>query len=150
MPEDIHPTLWTRIEHLIVSGRFAVTREAYDELSHLGGSIGECLQRQAAAILMEIGEEGWNWQAYIQHNVRMQHAHEPFISEYNGGRKTTVCLTDISTIALAKTLRLPVISMECTAGPGAQRRKHIPDICQLERVEHMTFNDLLHREGIVV
>ena len=58
-------------------------------------------------------------------------------------------LNDISIIALARTLELPVVSMETKLPPDA-KWKRIPCICGLEAVEHLTFNDFLRKEGIVL
>ena len=149
MPEDIHPTLWGTIEEFVCSGRLATTKEIYDELTHIRGSIGDCLNDNEEALLMEVGVGEWDWNAYVAHGVRMQEVHRPFISEYNGGRKGTVGLNDISIIALARSLGLPVISMESTQPPGSATRR-IPHICQAEGVEHLTFNDFLRRERIAI
>ena len=58
-------------------------------------------------------------------------------------------LNDISIIALAKATGLPLVSMESSTGNSA-KRKRIPDICDLEEVAHLTFNDFLRRAGIRV
>jgi Domain of unknown function (DUF4411) len=72
------------------------------------------------------------------------------ISEYNGNRKNTVGLKDLTIIALAKTLNVPVVSSEkrLNSLQDSEKRQKIPDICDKEGVEHMTFNDLLRAEGI--
>ena len=57
-------------------------------------------------------------------------------------------LNDISIIALAKALDLPLVSMEKPASVNATARRKIPDVCRLVQVEHLTFNDFLRREGI--
>jgi hypothetical protein len=149
MPEDIHPTLWGKIAKFVCSGRLAVTTEIYDELLHLPGGIGQCLSHNKATLLMEVGEDGWPWKDYIAHNVRMQTDHAAVISEYNGNRKSTVGLNDVTIIALGRTLKLPVISMEAVQA-GSDKRQRIPHICQLEGVPHLTFNDFLRTEGITI
>lgn len=149
MPEDIHTTLWGKIEKLVCSGRLAVTSEIYDELLHIPGSIGTCLAANKANLLMEVGEVGWDWNDYINHNVRMQVDHKAVISEYNGNRKATIGLKDVTIIALGRTLALPVISMESTQ-PGGITKQRIPHVCTVEGVTHLTFNDFLRREGISV
>lgn len=149
MPEDIHPTLWAKIEAIVCAGRFAATAEIYDELTHLPGSIGNCLQQNKDAVLMEVASGQWDWNGYIAHGTRMQADHHDFISEYNGNRKGTVGLNDISIVALARCIALPVISMESLSNPGPNKRR-IPHICGAEGVEHLTFNDFLRREGIII
>jgi hypothetical protein len=68
MPEDIHPTIWTKIAELVTAGTFAATAEIYEELTHLPGPIGDCLKANGANIQMEIEEE-WDWQAYLTHLI---------------------------------------------------------------------------------
>jgi len=72
------------------------------------------------------------------------------ISEYNGNRKNTVGLNDLTIIALAKTLGLPVVSSEkrVSSTTDTEKRQKIPDICDKESIDHKTFNDLLRAEGI--
>jgi hypothetical protein len=150
MPEDIHGSLWKSVGKLIDAGKFAVTTEIYEELVHLPGGIGDCIRNGKDHLQLELQEEDWNWESYLVHVERMREAYVSVISEYNGNRKSTVGLNDLSIIALAKTLGLPVISSEHKLGIGqeSQRRQKIPDVCSSEDVQHMTFNDLLRKEGI--
>ncbi len=148
MPEDIHSTLWLRIAQIIVSGKFAVTKEIYDELALLPGSIGACIQKNCSALQLEVGDDDWDWESYVQHADRMRVAHKAVISEYNGNRKGTVGLNDVSIVALAKSLKLPVISMEAISFQSSATKVRIPGLCQLEGVDHWTFNKLLRAEGI--
>lgn len=150
MPEDIHKVLWTKVAKVIATGKFAVTTEIYDELEHLPGPIGECIKKNKGNLKLEIEEEGWDWPTYLAHVERMRVAYQEVISEYNGNRKNTVCLNDLSIIALAKTLGLPVISSEkkLQTAQDSKRRQKIPDICDLEKVQHMNFNEFLRKEGI--
>lgn len=149
MPEDIHPSLWRKLETIIEQGRIATTTEIYDELTHLEGSIGDCIRAHKAELLMEVARGGWDWAGYIGHATRMQDAHHDFIAEYTGFRKGTIGLNDLTIIALAKTLTLPVISMEASTAASPTRRR-IPDVCAIEGVEHLTFNAFLRREGIAI
>lgn len=149
MPEDIHRSLWGKISNIIQAGRLAATTEIYGELAHLPGPIGDCLRGNKAAIQLEVGDASWNSVAYINHAIQMQTDHARFISENNGNRKNTICLNDLSIVALGRSLALPVISSEVPVGPGGKWRK-IPNVCQIEAVEHITFNDFLRREGIVL
>jgi hypothetical protein len=73
----------------------------------------------------------------------MRTTHHDIISEYNGGRKGTVGLNDVSIVALAKTLGLPVISMESPNFQSTDKRVRIPGLCAKEGVEHLTFNEFL-------
>jgi|SRR5579872_7307309 len=150
MPEDIHPTIWAKIAELITAGTFAATTEIYEELKHLPGPIGDCLKANAANVQMEIEEEAWDWQTYLTNYAEMEARHYDVISEHNGNRKNTISVNDLTIIALAKTLGLPVVSSEkkTSVDQDSTKRQKIPDICAKEGVEHLSFNDLLRAEGI--
>jgi hypothetical protein len=150
MPEDIHTVLWSRVAEVIENGKFAVTTEIYEELVHIPGTIGDCIRNNKDNLQLEIQEENWDWQMYLTHVERMRKAYEHVISENNGNRKNTVCLNDLSIIALAKTLSLPVISSEkkLATAQDSNKRQKIPDICVLESIVHLNFNEFLRREGI--
>jgi hypothetical protein len=148
MPQDIHPSLWKQVEATVTSGILAVTREIYDELEHLPGSIGDCIRAHRDLILLELGDSSWPWADYRVHARRMQVTRRAVISEYNRNRKNTVGLNDVSIVALAKALHLPVISMEKRSVPPSDTKCRIPDLCSLEGVEHLSFNDFLRKEGI--
>lgn len=149
MPEDIHPLLWERIAQIVSAGIFAATTEIYLELERLPGTIGECLKASSDAIRLEIGDD-WDWTTYLGHIERMRNAYRHVISEYNGDRKGTAGLNDISIIALAKTLGLPVISMEADGFQPSEKRMRIPQVCRSEAVRHYTFNEFLRIEGIKI
>ena len=80
----------------------------------------------------------------------MQSTYETVISEFNGNRKNTICLNDISIIALGKTLILPVVSMEAKAVQISDTKKRIPEVCNLESVTHYDFSEFLRKEGITI
>lgn len=104
------------------------------------------MDKSKALILHEVSSGSWNWQAYIKYVQKMQADHRAYIREFCGGSPRTVCLTDISIIALAKTLGLPVLSMEKPVEKNSKKR-HIPDICAAEDIVHITFNEFCRREG---
>jgi hypothetical protein len=150
MPEDIHETMWAKVAGVVASGAFAVTVEIYEELKHLPGPVGDCIKENDDGLQMEIEEEDWDWQTYLGHYEDMKVRHAAVISEYNDNRKSTIGLNDLTIIALAKTLGLPVISSEkkTNVGQESDKRQKIPDICDKEGVTHLSFNDLLRAEGI--
>jgi Domain of unknown function (DUF4411) len=150
MPEDVHTTLWSRIEALITSGIFAVTTEIYDELKCLSGSIGECIELNSKNMVLEVGDTNWDWNNYLTHNGLLTTAHKSVISEYNNNRKATVGSKDVSIVALAKSLNLPVISMESKSFQTSLTKIRIPGLCKIEDVEHLDFNEFLRKEGIRV
>jgi hypothetical protein len=150
MPEDIHSSIWSSVAGLVTSGKFAVTTEIYEELCHLPGPFGECIKANETSIQLEVEEDSWDWQTYLAHYEDLKTKYTSVISEYNGNRKNTVGLKDLTIIALAKTLKLPVVSSEkrLNALQDSEKRQKIPDICDKEGIEHMSFNDLLRAEGI--
>src|SRR4029079_15831728 len=102
MPEDIHGTLWTKVAKVVEAEKFAVTAEIYDELVHLPGSVGEYIKHNKAKLQLEIEESNWDWKTYLTHVERMRIKYAAVISEYNGNRKNTIGLNDLSIIALGK------------------------------------------------
>ena len=150
MPEDIpvYAPLWGQIRDFILSVQIATTAEIYAQMCRITGAVGQCINDSKTSLLMEVGDPSWNFAAYIQHFKRMQISYHAHISEYShSGSKRTIDLPDLTIIALARTLALPVVSMEVTALPSPDKRR-IPDICSLEGVAHHTFNDFLRIEKI--
>jgi len=150
MPEDIHPHLWSRISNEITNGTFAVTKEIYNELVHLSGQIGTCIQTNEASMVLEIGVGSWNWNHYLSIVSDLRSRYHSVISEYNGNRKGTVGLNDVSIVALAKALGYPVISMESISFQPSAAKIRIPGLCGLEGVVHHNFNAFLRNEGITI
>lgn len=149
MPDDIYQPIWDRVIEVLASGVVAVNTEIYEEMrGSLRGVVGEFIDTHPATLVLEIGDDGWDWMTYRRHLVELSATHHDYISEYNGNRKNTVGLNDISIIALAKTLEVPLVSMEVNSGKDAVKRRKIPDICWIEKVEHIDFNDFLRRSGI--
>jgi hypothetical protein len=150
MPEDIHTSIWANVAVLVAAGKFAVTSEIYEELCHLPGPIGDCIKANETKLQLEIEEETWDWKTYVAHYEEMKAKYESVVSEYNGNRKNTVGLKDLTIVALAKTLKLPVVSSEkrLSTMQDSDKRQKIPDICDKEGVTHMSFNELLRAEGI--
>lgn len=148
LPEDIYESLWFRVIEVIESGIIAVTTEIYDEMhGSFRGRIGQCIDGNRARMVLEVGDDSWDEAAYRSAVTAMQENQHDFISEYTGGSRRTVGLNDISIIALAKALTLPVVSMEASATTSTTKRK-IPDVCRAEGVEHLDFNAFLRREEI--
>jgi Domain of unknown function (DUF4411) len=150
MPEDIHVSLWGQICDRVKAGIFATTAEVYDELTHIPGDVGQCIQDHEAQIKLEIGSGDWDFAVYLAHFDHYHSKYEPFING-TGGSKMSLSMPDFSICVLRKTLALPVVSMEtpCAHNPGTMSRK-IPDVCAAESVVRMTFNYLLRAEGITI
>lgn len=149
LPHDIFNSLWKNIEELIVDGVFAVTLEIYEEQLLIPNPLGEIIKANKNAMLLEIGQDEWNWSGYIEISNDLNGKYHNFISEYTGRSPRTIGLNDMTIIALAKTLSLPVVSMEASSMNSPNKRR-IPDICKLENIKHLTFNELLRAEKIKI
>jgi hypothetical protein len=148
MPEDIHASLWTKVIEIFEDGSVAVTAEISQEMTNIPGLIGKCVNANKDQLVLEVNAVDWDWQKYVTCSNELIATHRAFISEYTGGSPKTVDLIDMSIIALAKALGLPLVSMEkLITAPGAQK-KRIPNICQHEGIEHLDFNDFLRREKL--
>lgn len=149
LPDDIYEPIWRGVIRVIEEGAIAVTTEIYDEMhGSIRGLVGECIEANRAKLLLEIGDDSWDYGTYAAIVADMQVRQHDFISEYTGGSKKTVGLSDISIVALAKALGLPVVSMERPVSVNAKGKRKIPDVCRAEDVEHLDFNAFLRREGI--
>ena len=149
MPEDIHKTMWNGFCEFLQDGHVAASLEIYTEMCRIPGNVGVQIASNKSQIVLEVGTAGWNWQAYVAHISSMQKRHHDFISEHSGGSAKTICLNDLTIIALAKTLQVPVVSMESFVREDqATKKRRIPNICKLEDVEHLWFNDFLRREHL--
>lgn len=148
MPEAVafYRPIWGFVMAQIEGGLFAVNTEIYEELCLLPGNVGTCLQDNKSNLILEVGEN-WNWQAYLANVERMRTKYTSVISEYNGDRKSTIGLNDVSIVALAKTLGLPLISMESISFQTSATKMRIPGLCAAEGVQHLTFNDFLGKEN---
>ena len=139
IPDDVHASLWVAVKKMLDSGDGAVTKEIFDEMVSFNNDIGKHVGNCKDAVLFEVGVGQWDWPSYIAHNVRMQTAHAQWIAEYINN-PNSICLNDLTIIALAKTLNVPVLSMEYRAPdtPECKRRK-IPNICDKEGIKHLDF-----------
>lgn len=148
MPEDIYVSMWNRIQDFIHSKQIVVTTEIYKEMELIDGDLGECIKENKKLMLLEVGDNSWDWNDYVRNTTAIIQSHRDYISEYTGGSPKTICLTDISIIALAKSLNYPVVSMEAFLPINANKKRRIPNVCKIESVEHLSFNDFLRKEGI--
>lgn len=150
MPENIslYKGVWSLVRSHIENGSFAVTKEIYDELCMISpGETCECCKNNKDQLLLEVGEDSWDFVTYIKHVNEFTTKHKAFISEYNRNIKRTIGLNDVSIVALAKTLSLPIISMEDDNYQTTAKRMRIPALCRLENIEHLTFNQFLQKES---
>lgn len=149
MPPDVHVTLWHEIMRLIQEGVFCWNMEIWIELSpSVSGEIGECLALSNELVCFEVGIGDWPWQKYLKNVELIRAKYKDYISEYNGNRKGTISLNDCSIVCLAKTLDLPVMSMEKPNRQPSKKRIRIPELCEREGIMHYDLTELLRAEDI--
>ncbi len=130
MPEDVKmfQPMWSSLNAFVRSGAVATTTELYDEMYKITGRFGTCVKQCRADLVLEVDDPTWNGVGYIRQYERMCTEHRQFISEYTHmSSKETISLNDMTVIALAKTLKLPVVSSESSSGNSPFKRR-IPDI----------------------
>lgn len=145
MPIDIHGSLWEQLLEFFESGNVAITTEIFDEMVLLPDGIGERIKAAKDTLVLEVGEPVWGWQGYIENSNRMQDTYHNFISEFTGGSSRTICLNDLSIVALAKTLDLSLVNMEVFVPEQSPNKRRIPNICKYESVLPLTFNEFLRK-----
>jgi hypothetical protein len=151
MPADIFVSLWPKIISVIEAETLCWNAEISEELSKIPGQVGECLKKCSKTCCLEVDQDHWAWQSYLACVAEWQVTYKEFISEYNGNRKNTIGLNDLSIVALAKTLGLPVVSMEKrNHTQPSQQRMRIPELCDKVDVKHLSFMEFLQAEGITV
>jgi hypothetical protein len=151
MPEDCLGGLWNKIIDLISSCVFCCNAEIAEQYTHITGSVGDCLVSHTPKMLYEVGAGNWDWNGYIAHVNRMTKQYHAFISDYHSNRQNTIDLKDLSLVALAKTLALPIVSMEgFDGGQISPKKMRIPRLCINEDVLHYTFIELLRKERISI
>ena len=152
LPQDIYVSFWQRVAVLIEDGAFCWNQEIWEEMDgSIDGDIAESLQScQDNGGCFELGQSHWDWNGYIAHVNDIRERYRPYISEYNGNRKSTIGLNDCSIVCLGKTLNLPVASMEKRNAHPSEKRLRIPELCDREGIKHFDLNELLRAEGIVV
>lgn len=151
LPEDVHVTLWQKVQKCVTDGLFCWNKEISKELDSIYGQTGDCLRACNGSCCYEVGSGSWAWQGYITTFDAMRLKYTPYISEYNGNRKDTVGINDVSIISFAKAMNLPLLSMERpNRGQPSQRKMRIPDVCAAENVKHMNFTEFLRAEGIKI
>ncbi|MEP0316413.1 DUF4411 family protein [Hyphomonas sp.] len=152
LPQDIHVSLWQRVGGLLESGVFCWNQEIWEELDgSIYGDVADSLQVcQDNGGCFELGQDHWDWDKYIWHVGDIRSRYRDYISEYNSNRKSTIGVNDCSIVCLAKTLGLPVASMEKRNANPSPVRMRIPELCEREGIEHFDLNKLLRAEGIRV
>ncbi|MEQ9814436.1 MAG: DUF4411 family protein [Azospirillaceae bacterium] len=151
MPETIYVSLWGQVVKLIHGHIFCWNYEISVELKSVYGVAGDALKSCNGECCFEVGVGDWGWEEYLAWVESWRKKYNDYISEYNGGRKNTISLNDLSIVALAKTLGRPVVSMEKrNLGPPSATKMRIPDLCDREGVDHLNFNEFLIAEGVTV
>lgn len=152
LPQDIHVSLWRCVADLLEDGVFCWNQEIWEEMNgSIYGNVANSLQAcQDNRGCFEIGQDHWDWNQYLWHVNDISERYRDFISEYNGNRSGTIGLNDCSIVCLARTLGLPVASMEKRNPHPSPIRLRIPELCEREGIQHFDLNALLRAEGITV
>lgn len=151
LPAHIYVSLWPQVEEKISQGFFCWNVEIAEELESIFGPVGDTLKACNGDCCMEVGDDSWPWQEYLQTVEAWRVTYKQYISEYNGNRKRTISLNDLSIVAMAKTISLPVVSMETrNTGQPSTTKLRIPDLCDVENVDHYSFNEFLEAEGVTI
>ena len=149
MPEDIHMTLWRNVLASIQAEIYCWNVEINDEMTLIQGTVGDALNNCKDSCCYEVGKGNWDWESYLVTIDNWRTQFSQYISEYQGNRKNTIGLNDLSIVALAHTLNLPIVSMESpNLGQRSQTKLRIPDLCQEVGVVHYNFTELCRNEGI--
>ncbi len=148
MPRDIYVSLWDDILDYISKGYVGVTKEIFDEMVYIPSGVGEFIKNNPEFVLLEVGDSDWDWESYLDHNINAQDNYRLYISEHNNNIKGTVGLNDLSIISLAKTLGVPLLNMETFISEDSPNKRRIPNICNYEDIESLTFNDFLRKESL--
>jgi hypothetical protein len=149
MPDDIHESMWKNVAEFFTSGVVAVTAEIYEEMCHITGIMGDCIRANEDLLVYEIEDPTWDWQRYVEISRVLQLKYADFIAENRKNPGGTVGRNDISIIALAKVLDVPLVSSEQRVLDlrNSTKRK-IPNICDSESIEHLDWNEFLRRESM--
>lgn len=142
---------WRLVLSAVNGGLFCWNKEIQKELDSIYGDTGDCLRACNGLCCYDIGAGSWPWQEYITTFEAMRVKYTQYISEYNGNRKDTVGINDVSIVSFAKTMKLPLLSMEKpNRGQASQKKMRIPDVCAAENVKHINFTEFLRAEGIKI
>lgn len=150
LPSHIYVSLWPLIISKINAHWFCWNVEISNELNSIRGPVGEALKNCHNACCYEVGADGWDWESYLQIVDQWRITYKEYISEYNGNRKNTISLNDLSIVAFAKIVGLPILSMERRTSEASRKRLKIPDLCDREDVRHFSFNEFLEVEGLTI
>lgn len=151
LPERVFPTLWVKVRACIENDCFCWNDNIAVELRNFKGAIGDALRNRERFCRYRNGSPNWPYDDYSILLDDWKDKYRQYIREFNKNRKHTIGLADLSIVALAKTLELPVVSMERSNPDNPSMTKlRIPDLCNREDVPHLNFVEFLEAEGVVV
>ncbi len=146
LPDDIFVSVWNHVYLMIELGAFAVTKGIFSELEMIEGGMGKFISENRKMMLMD-RDGDWNEGEYLSIFEDFKERYRSVLSTPEVRKRRTIDQNDLSIVALGKAMRLPVITMESRPIQISQKRKRVPEICDLESVEWLTFNDFLRREN---
>ena len=148
MPPHRHKRLWNCIKQSIGNGVFATTEEVFEEeMLLLPDGIGAYMADNRSSIVLDFGDPYVNWNDYVITANEMQILYRESTQRTLQGRTDTVGIKDISVVALAKVLNLPLVSEAALIHDTSQTYKRkIPNVCAEYSVKHLSFNEFIDAE----
>ncbi|MFC3229372.1 DUF4411 family protein [Marinibaculum pumilum] len=134
-PIATFPGLWSRIDDLIQNNRLKACEMVKDELDRRDDDASAWIKARPEMVVPIDTER--------QPHIRRILATHPRLVDTRRGRSTA----DPFVIALAMQLGCPVVTGE--AATGVPTKPNIPDVCQAEGIECITFLQLIQRSGWV-
>lgn len=151
LPQHVFPTLWQKVGECIANDCFCWNDDIAEQFERLVEPLQSLLKNRERTCRFRDNDVSWPYDKYIALVSEWQTAYKQYISEFNDNRKDTIGLTDLSIVALAKTLTLPVVSMERpNSNQPSEKKIRIPELCEREKIKHLTFVEFLEAENIVV
>jgi hypothetical protein len=134
-PEETFPALWREIDGLIVSDRFVISEEVWEEARVRDAATRAWCESRGKDALVVITDED-----VIREVQDILQAHPRLINNQKGRNRA-----DAFVIAVARIKGAIVVTGE--GASGTQNRPRIPYICDQLGVECIRFLDIIRLEG---
>lgn len=132
-PADLYPTVWERIEELVIGGRSVLPKEAKREIDKKDDVLREWVKSRSAMVIDETEQA-------LAVVADISRAHPSWVR----GEKNAA---DPFIIAAAVTLDAIIVTDERVAGRGADERNlRIPNVAAEHGVACINFTGLVRRE----
>lgn len=151
LPVRVFPTLWLKVWDRIENDCFCWNDEIAQEIDRLDDPLRKKLKSREHVCRFRNDSTLWPYGNYSNLILEWERKYSQYIQENHGNRTGTIGRADLSIVALAKTLTLPIVSMERpnTSSPSKTKIR-IPELCKRENITHLNFVEFLEAEGVVV